>query len=69
MTNFDTQFWREVAAAHERVSVDASMEVTVERENKHAFIRAVDGSTLILISDAPNEKPPALVVPPGQGRR
>ena len=64
---FDTQFWRDVATGYEQVARDASLSITVERENKQAVIKSVQHLTVIMIGDAPNEKPPALVVPPGQG--
>jgi len=63
----DTQFWHEVAKAYEMVSRDSSMEITVERENKQALVKVVQGVCLIMVGDAPNEKPPTLIVPPGQG--
>lgn len=69
MTLNITQFWSEVATAYERTSIDASLEIVIERENKRALVRSIDGVTLITVSEIANEKPPALVVPPGQGRR
>jgi hypothetical protein len=64
---FDTQFWRDVAIGYEQVSRDPTLQITVERENKRAFIKDNKGVTFILIEDAPNEKLPTLIVPPGQG--
>jgi hypothetical protein len=64
---FDTQFWRDIAVAYEQVSRDATMQITVERENKKALVKSNQGIAVIMIGDAPNEKPPALIVPPGQG--
>ena len=65
---FDTQFWRDVAVGYEQVSRDCSLQITVERENKQALIKSVSGVAMIMIGDAPNEKTPALIVPPGQGK-
>jgi hypothetical protein len=63
----DTQFWRDVAEAYEQVSRDSTLEATVERENKQALLKSSKGIVFIMIGDAPNEKPPTLIVPPGQG--
>jgi hypothetical protein len=65
---FDTQFWRDVATGYEQVARDASLQVTIERENKQALIKDNQGIVVIMIGNARNEKPPALVVPPGQGK-
>lgn len=64
---FDTQFWRDVAVAYEQVARDASLQVTVERENKQAMVKSNQGIVIIMIGDAPSQKPQALIVPPGQG--
>jgi hypothetical protein len=64
---FDTQFWREVAQAYEQVARDNSLVITIERDNKQALVRDNKGIVFIMIGDAPNEKPPTLIVPPGQG--
>lgn len=66
-TNFDTQFWREIAAAYEEIARNAELEITVERENKRAMLKSAKGIVFIMIDDAPNEQPPTLIVPPGQG--
>lgn len=65
---FDTQFWRDVAVGYEQVARDSSLQITVERENKQALVKSTQGVVIIMVGDAPNEKPPALVVPPGQGK-
>jgi hypothetical protein len=66
-TNFDTQFWRDIASGYEQVARNNELEITVERENKRAMIKANKGIIIIMIDDAPNEKPPTLIVPAGQG--
>ena len=53
---FDTQFWRDVATGYEQVARDASLSITVERENKQAVIKSVQHLVVVMIGDAPNEK-------------
>jgi hypothetical protein len=57
------KFWQEVAQAYERVFVEHSLSIAVERDNKRAEVEYNDGAVLIDIVEVDTRVKEVLPVP------